>query len=417
MQYKLPYGNDFESITIPDSYSVEYISENKIHKPIDVRSEIKKAFSYPLASPTLSDIVKIGDKVAIIIDDHTRPCPSKLLLPYILSELKKANVSHNDITILIATGTHRPPNKKQIVELVGKEILHDYNIVSNDNQSSEYVSIGRTSFDHEIKILKDYVDADVKIILSDIEYHYFAGYGGTRKSILPGIASADSIEHNHAMMFDKYATTGEINRNPISREMDEVLEMIGCDFSIGTVLDKNHQPLGIWAGESKKVMDEGVKLVKSMYSQKISRKPDLIITAADGYPHDINLYQSLKAIHSASAIIKDNGAIILSAKCDEGMGNSVYRKWIEEFKSSYKIRQQLKHHFVIGAHKAYYHRELLRSYDVYLKSLLHPDYVRNHLDFRPVHSIQDAVDEVLRKRKTVEHICIIPNGSTTLLKV
>ena len=321
MQYKLPYGHDFQKISIPDSYSVEYISEHKTQKPIDVHSEIKKAFSFPLSSAPLHEIVKTGDQVAIIIDDHTRPCPSRLILPFILSELKKAQVSPNDITLLIATGTHYPPNKKQLVELLGKEILHKYNIVSNDNKSSEYVSIGRSSFDHEIKIHRKYVESDVKIILSDIEYHYFAGFGGTRKSILPGIASADSIEQNHAMMFDKYAKTGEKDKNPISIEMEEALDMIGCDFSIGTVLDKHHQPVGIWTGESKRVMDEGVKLVNNMFSQRISKKPDLIITAADGHPHDINLYQSLKAIHSAASIIKQDGKIILSAQCEQGMGN------------------------------------------------------------------------------------------------
>jgi len=412
MQFTLPYGKTVRELSIPDGYHVELVIGETQETP-DFEVVVKNAFSHPLQSPPLTELARSGDNVVIVVDDHTRPCPSKQLLPFVLNELKKAHVSASDITILIATGTHTPPSHEQLIELLGKNIVQQYTVVSNDNQNSSYVSIGTSSFGHNISIHKLYVEADVKIILSDIEYHYFAGYGGTRKSILPGIASGESIQLNHAMMFDDHATTGELNRNPISIEMQEALDMIGCDFCVGAVLNPNHEIVGLWTGEAHQVMKEGVHLVDTLFTKKIRKKPDVIITASDGYPHDINLYQALKAIHSAAQVIKDDGSIVLSAECEQGMGNKIYQDWLKTYDSADEIKKKLTNHFQIGAHKAYYHREITNRSTVYLTSGFNPSFVKTSLGFKPVQSIQEGFDKIVTTKKEIEQILIMPQGSTT----
>ena len=415
MQYNLPYGKTSQTITIPNDYSVEYIS-GKQHKKIPFFNNLAdEAFHYPLQSATLPDLVRSGDSVVIVVDDHTRPCPSKQLLPIVLDELKKGGVSDSDITILIGTGTHSSPTKNQIVQLLGKQIVHNYTIISNDNKNSSYVSIGSSSYDHDIKIHKTYIDADVKIVISDIEYHYFAGYGGTRKSILPGIASGETIQQNHAMMFNEYATTGELRKNPISIEMQEAFDLAGCDFMIGAVLNQNHEIIGLWTGDAKQVMDHGVNLVDSLFTKKISKKPDVIITAADGSPHDINLYQALKAVHTASKVINEDGIILLAAECAEGMGNKVYQEWLKTYSTAEQIKQALQKQFIIGAHKAYYHRKIIERNTVYLSSCFNPSFVKKNLGFIPVENLEDSFYKLVSLKRDINNVLIVPKGSTTRL--
>ena len=414
MQYSLPYGNSKQVVSIPNSCSVEFISSLSTQIPPNSEMLIENAFSNPLNSATISDSPHLGDSIVIVVDDHTRPCPTKQILPYLLNLLKKSDIPASDITILIATGTHHPPDNNQLKQMFGKQILQEYKIVSNDTETSSYVSVGRSTYGHEISINKIYVDADVKIILSDIEYHYFAGFGGTRKSILPGIASKETIQHNHAMMFDEHATTGELEKNPVSIEMQEAFDMVGCDFCIGAVLNQDHHIVGVWTGDALKVMNHGVTLVKKLYSKKINCEPDLVIIAADGFPHDLNLYQSLKALHTASNVIKKNGTIIFAAECNEGLGSNIYKHWLERYETANEIQKQLKKHFEIGAHKAYYHRDIIERLTVYLSSNFHPSYVKK-IGFIPAKSIQEAFNNAISKKDSIEKILIVPNGSTTFL--
>jgi nickel-dependent lactate racemase len=415
MQYTLPYGKTSQTVTISENYSVEYVSGKKIDTPPSFEKLVSQAFDQPLDTPLLSDLVRSGDSVVIVVDDHTRPCPSKQLLPIVLGELKKGGIVNSDITILIGTGTHKPPTLDQLIELLGKSIVQKYKVISNDNKNSSYVTVGSSTFGHDIKIHKTYVESDVKIVISDIEYHYFAGYGGTRKSILPGIASAETIQKNHAMMFEEYATTGCREKNPISVEMDEALSFADCDFMIGAVLNQTHDIVGLWTGDTQQVMDKGVELVDRLFTKKIRKRPDVIITAADGSPHDINLYQALKAVHTASKVIRDGGIIMLVAECAQGLGNDVYQTWLKKYKNSEEIKKALQKKFIIGAHKAYYHREIIEKNVVYLSSSFNSSFVKTQLGFIPVDNVQDFFYKLVSLKNNFSNILIVPKGSTTRL--
>lgn len=414
MKITLPYGKKSFTVHLSDSQILDVVSLEKIHIESSPDMLIEKALQHPLDTPKLRDLAAENKKVAIVVDDYTRPSPTKQLLPPILSELEQAHINDENITIIIATGTHTPATEKQIHALLGKDIANRYTVISNDIEKGTYVSVGTSRYQHEIKILKDYVDADVKILVGDIEYHYFAGFGGTRKSVLPGIASQKTIQQNHAMMFHPASNTGSLSDNPVNLEMNEALNLAGCDFALYCVLNDHHEITGVWSGDAHQVMKKGVSLVDRMYQQKIPEKPKIILISADGHPHDINLYQAMKAMYTASQVIAKGGIIILVAECPEGMGNDRYIHWMEQYCNADGIKDALESCFEIGAHKAYYHRQIAEEATVYLVSSMNPDYVKE-LGFHPFATPKDALNHAFNNLGENTPVLVVPKGTTSHL--
>jgi nickel-dependent lactate racemase len=197
--------------------------------------------------------------------------------------------------------------------------------------------------------------------------------------------------------------------------MDEALSFADCDFMIGAVLNQTHDIVGLWTGDTQQVMDKGVELVDRLFTKKIRKRPDVIITAADGSPHDINLYQALKAVHTASKVIRDGGIIMLVAECAQGLGNDVYQTWLKKYKNSEEIKKALQKKFIIGAHKAYYHREIIEKNVVYLSSSFNSSFVKTQLGFIPVDNVQDFFYKLVSLKNNFSNILIVPKGSTTRL--
>ena len=415
MQIRLPYGKDTLPLDIPDNNLLDVVLPREIIPPERSESMIKGALNDPLGTDRLSEIACMGDKVAIVVDDYTRPCPTKKLLPPVLEELKKAEVCDSDVLIIVATGTHKSPSFETIREIVGDKVSRNYTIISNDNVNGDYVSVGISKNGNEIEILKDYVAADIKILIGDIEYHYFAGYGGTRKSVLPGIASKNTIQNNHSMLFEKNSATGVLKRNPIHQEMNEAMHLAGCDFALNAVLNSNHQIVGTWAGRPEPVFDAGVKLVDSMYKIEVKEKPDIIFVSANGYPHDINLYQSMKAMHTACQVAKENGVIVLVSECKDGHGSELYIDWLNKYKTAHEIQTELEKNFIIGAHKAYYHREAIENHSIIFVSSMDKSYVEDTFGFEYANSPNDALKKAFEIAGMDARVLVVPQGTTTHL--
>lgn len=413
MNVSLPYGLGYLDILVPDKNLTGIIKTRELSGSATPQKLIEQALRNPLGSIQLCHIISPGDTIAIVVDDYTRPCPTNILLPPLLEELKQSGIEEIDITIIIGTGTHHPPTTDSIQSILGQKVAKEYAVIYTDQQSSTFVSVGESTYHHQIEVLKEYMDADVKIVVSDIEYHYFAGYGGIRKSILPAISSKQTIQQNHAMMFDVHANTGNVKQNPIHLEMMEAMNMAGCDIALGCVINSRHEIVKVWVGAPEKVMDSGIILVDNMYKSEIPEKPDIVVVSADGAPHDINLYQALKALYTATQVVKDGGWIILVAECKEGLGSDLYYEWLQKFTTSSEIKAALEHNFKIGAHKAYYHRKAVETYQICLISSLNESFVENFLSFHHFPSVQDALDHALKKTGDNPSVLVIPNGTTT----
>ncbi len=378
---------------------------------------IQEALQHPLGTDRLCTMTGPGETVAIVIDDYTRPCPTKIILPPVLEELKNAGVNDLDVLIIIATGTHCPPTADVIKDLVGDKVFRNYMISSNDAVNGNHVNVGRTKRGNDIEILKEYVEADFKILLGDIEYHYFAGFGGTRKSILPGISSKNTIQRNHSLLFEKHSSMGQLKENPINQEMNEAMHFAGCDFALNVVQNSQHRIVSAWAGKPELVMDAGVKLVDTMYKKEISDAPDIVIAAANGHPHDINLYQAMKAMHTACQIVKPNGVIVLVAECPEGHGSQLYIDWLKKYKTSGEIQKALQDNFIIGAHKAFYHRIAVENHPVIFVSAMDSPDVTELFGFTKEKTPDDALSKALSLSGSQSRVLVVPQGTTTFLSL
>ena len=413
VKVKIPYGEKYIELTIPRENLLGVLEPRKIPPLTDPVSALRKSLRKPLNKKPLKTLVKPGDKVAIVIDDITRPLPSKVLLPVILEELEQGGVKREDITIIIATGIHRPITEDEAKYLMGDLIAKNYRWVNHDCDSYDLVFVGKTRFGNEVYINRIYAEADVKIIVSDVTLHYYAGYGGGPKSIVPGIAGRKTIYYNHSFMFKKGARIGSTEGNPVFEDIMEGAKLAGVDFTVCVVLNARKEIIGIFSGDLEAAFYSGVQLLDKMCKIPIKEKADIVISSPGGFPFDINLYQAHKGLYTAEYATKDGGTIFLIAECRNGFGNDTFITWMKKYWEYEEIMKKLKKRFILGAHKAFYVKRAVSRYRIYLYSSLDENVVRNILGMIPTENVQTALFNELKKKPNAK-ILVMPYATETL---
>ena len=417
MKIHLPYGNKGTSVNVPEENLIGILRPGAFSVEEKPEQLIKKALDNPEGTGRLADIVKEKkkkDAVAIVVDDHTRPCPTGKMLPPLLEELYSAGVKDENILIIFATGSHRTTTKEEAERLLGKDVASRIKYISNDSWGTDYVDVGTTKRGTKVMLKKAFVDADVRILTGDVEIHYFAGYGGGRKSILPGIARYDTIQDNYKRnFFDPNARPAKLSGNPMYENMTEAARMAKVDYTLNVVQDEKGI-VGAYAGDFDIVLKRGAALVEKICMVKAREKADIVLAAANGAPHDIDLYQAYKALHLALAVVKDKGSIILVAECPEGPGNKNYETWMKKYKSKEEMREELDREFNIGGHKAYYNLLAVEKADVYLVTAMPKDEVEGIYRFKYAKSVDEALMQAYKKHGRNAKVLVIPEGSTTV---
>lgn len=415
MQVKLPYGEKEVVFDIPDRNLFDIILPKEYIAPAKPESIMRNAIMNPIGGERLSEMAREGDTVSIVVEDHTRPCPTPEILQLVLDELSRAGVRDSDIVIIVGNGMHVPPDFETIRRIVGDKVTRNYRVITNDVLSGEYIMVGKTRYGNEVEVLKEYAERDLKIVTGIIGYHYFAGYDGTRRSILPGISSMKTIQFNHRMMFNENAKAGELKNNPVHHDMNDAMHLAGCDFAFNVVLNSNRRVVGAWAGNPDSVLSAGTKVVDEMYKIKVEEKADIVITAASGYPHDIDLFQACKAMHMAMPVVEKGGVIILVGECRNGHGNEVYYEWMRKYSSSEEVKKALMERFIAGAHKAYYHFKAIEDFNVILVSDMDEKEVKEVFRMNPEKSLGDALNRAFDMVGKDARVRVIPYGTNTLL--
>jgi len=410
----LPYGKTEVCARIPAKNFLGKIEPKEKPGVDDAIAEIKRALQEPIGTKRISEIAKPGDKVAIVVDDFTRPAPSHLMVPPILEELNNAGVKNEDITIIFACGTHRPVTDEEARRLLGEEIAGKIKYVSHNCSAKDHVYVGTTKT-HGTKVYLNriFVEADVKILTGDVGLHYYAGYGGGRKSILPGISSCETIQHNHAMLLHKNAHTGILEGNPIHEDMMEAAELAKIDFILNVVLNSKGEIVRAFAGDWRKAFYEGVKLVDEMYKVPVERKADIVVVSCGGHPFDIDLYQAYKAVDGALEVVKRGGVIVWVAECSEGYGNQVFYEWMKKYRTLKEVERAIKRKFKLGGHKAYYLLKALEKAKIILVSVMPDYYAMDIFKLRTSRSVNEAIDEAFRIAGKNAKVWAIPYGNIT----
>ena len=410
----LPYGKTEVCARIPAQNFLGIIEPKEKPGVPDPIAEIKGALQEPMGTKRISEIAKAGDKAAIVVDDFTRPAPSHLMVPPILEELNMAGVRDEDITIIFACGTHRAVTDEEARKLLGEEVAERIRYVSHDCNAEDLVYVGKTkTHGTEVYINRIYAEADVKILTGDITLHYYAGYGGGRKSILPGISGHKTIQHNHAMLLHPKARTGILEGNPVHEDMMEAAELAKVDFILNVVLNSKGEIVMAFAGDWKKVFYAGVKLVDEMYKVPVERKADIVLVSCGGHPFDIDLYQAYKAVDGALQIVKRGGVIVWVAECSQGHGNQVFYDWMRKYKSLKEVERAIKRKFILGGHKAYYLLKALEKVNIILVSVMPDYYAVDVFKLRTARSVNEALDEAFRIAGKNAKVWAIPYGNIT----
>jgi lactate racemase len=324
---KIPYSKQFLEIEIPDN-NLAAVLESKAHdyKAYGTQQEIvNKALDNPIGSVRLEELVKGKKNLVLITSDHTRPVPSKITLPILLERIRKANPSI-DIKILIATGFHRPTTREEMISKFGQEIVDNEVIINHMSEDeNSVVRVGTLPSGGELWLNKLAMETELLISEGFIEPHFFAGFSGGRKSVLPGVASAKTVMANHCSEFiaSEYARTGVIVNNPIHKDMLYAAKQAKLAFILNVVIDSNKKVINAFAGDSELAHAKGCSFVMELASVK-AVKADIAVSTNGGYPLDQNIYQSVKGMTAAEATCAEGGVIIMVSACNDGHGGKSF---------------------------------------------------------------------------------------------
>ena len=412
---KLKYGKEEIQLLIQDKNIIKILNSKKQNVLLHLEDRLKSLLKNPINSPSLKDLVnqKKAKKILIVVNDITRPTPYEIILPPLLDELHQIGIKKENIIFMVATGIHRSNSPEEIKEMFGENIFSAYKFINHNCDDPHLKDLGKLKSGNKLWVDPIVSDIDFIITTGVIVPHYFAGFSGGRKSILPGICGRKTIEANHANMVHPDARAGNLKGNPVDEEMQEAAEKVGVDFNINVVTNEHYEIIEIIAGELLASWQQGVEICKQIYICPIEKKADVVIVSAGGYPKDINVYQAQKALDNAYQAVKSGGTIILLAECSEGYGEPTFEKWIEEANAPDDIIKRLKKKFVLGGHKAYSIAKLAKEVEVILISSLPPEKIRK-LFFIPMEDISQALNYVKDKYGEDFQAYILPSGNTVL---
>ena len=408
---KLAYGQGYRQVTLAEDNLLGIYNPRQIESEVDETHILKEAMDHPIGTPRLREIAHPGEQIAIVISDISRPCPTDKMLPFIVTELETAGVQDKDVMIVIALGLHRPLTSDEIQRLVSPEMKARFRVVNHDPENT--IRLGTTSAGTPVEIFRPVVEADVRICLGNLEFHYYAGYSGGAKAILPGVASRASVMANHIMLVRPEATSARIIGNPVREDLEEAANMLGVDFILNVIVDDEHRILDAVAGDLTAAHRAGCERVARRGMVSIPHQADIVVASTGGYPKDINFYQSHKALKNAQNFVRDGGIIILLAESSEGIGQEIFEQWLLRDETPDETIARLKKEFVFGGHVATSVAMIRKRAEIFLVSEL-PDEVTRRGGMTPFNNPQDALESAYEKLGEESQVIVLPQAGSVL---
>ncbi len=414
MQIKFPYGTSYLKAELPGGYAVEFVLPREQGAAEDPATLALQAVYNPLGDVKPP---RAGQTVAIAINDKTRPVPHEHLLPPVLNGMRHAGVRDEDVLFIIATGTHPRMESAEYDTILPPDVLDTYRVVCHDAvDETKLTRLGETARGTPVFINSDYMAADYRIVIGNIEPHQFQGFSGGVKSAAIGLAGERTINHNHAMMRDEQARLGEYERNPARQDVEEIGTMIGIDFAVNAILNREKQIIRAFAGDAYAVMQAGIPEARALFEVPVAAPFDLMIASPGGHPKDINLYQAQKGMAHAALVTRAGGQLILSAACPEGSGNREYEDWMRHprIRSHEDVFERFaRDGFKVGRHKAFQVSRDASRVHVSLVSELDDGLARKLL-LVPQPDLQAAIDHTLGQLPRSARIGIMPAANSTM---
>ncbi len=369
------------------------------------------ALENPIGSDRLGAMVKPGQKIAIITSDISRPLPSYDVLPSVLKELEAAGIPDEDITVVFALGSHRPQTEEERRKLAGDYAFDKVRCIDSDPE--DCILMGTSSNGTPFAITRSVAEADFRIALGNIEFHYFAGYSGGVKALMPGVSTPEAIQANHSLMVSPDACAGKLEGNPVRQDLEEALSFCPVHYIVNAVLDEHKHIVYAVAGDVIKAHRVGCAYLDKMYRKPIPKRADIVLVSQGGAPKDANLYQTQKALDNSKHAVADGGTIIVIGACNEGLGSAKFEEWLVGSEKAHDMVERIGRDFQLGGHKAAAIGMVLDRANIDLVSEMDDDFVRS-IFLNPQPSAQAAFDEAMDKYGPDATVIAMPFGGATL---
>jgi lactate racemase len=424
MLVKLAFGKAGLALDLPEGFEYRVLEARSAVPLADPAEALERALDSPIASVSLQELAGGKRSAAISVCDITRPAPNRQVLPPVLARLKAAGIPEHEITILIATGLHRPASDAEIREICGESIAGRYRVLNHHaRELSEHSYLGTTNSGTPVYVDERFLSADLHITLGFIEPHLMLGYSGGRKLIAPGLAAQETIKvlHSPKFMRDPRAAEGSIDDNPLHDELLEIARMARHDFLMDVALTRAAGPLqiaGVFAGEPVKAHRQGVEFVRQVLLETLKEPVDAVVASAAGYPLDLTFYQGVKGITAAAHIVKPGGKILLLAECSEGSGGSEFSRMLAAGASDEEFMHKIAEAPVVVDQ---WQLEKLALVTAKAEVLYYvpglPQKYHNRLWGKAYPSAEAAVDALFSALPRNSRVAVIPEGPYVLARV
>ena len=410
MKIDLGFGSGVQSVTLPDENILAVLEANPVEYKLTGTDEVRRALREPIGAAPLREIVHAGETVAIVTSDITRPCPTWKMLPPVLEELFAAGIRPENITVTFALGSHRHHTEEEHKKLMGES----YGLVAcRDSDGVNCTHLGVTKRGTPVDIDTAVASADRRICFGNIEYHYFAGYSGGAKAIMPGVSTREAIQSNHSRMVEAAACAGKLAGNPVREDIEEAAAIYGVDYIVNVVLDAHKEIVYAVAGDVTKAHRDGCRFLDGLYRKTIPHRADIVLVSQGGAPKDLNLYQVQKALDNAKHAVRPGGIIVLVGSCREGLGEKVFEQWMLEAEKPDDLIKRVRENFRLGGHKAAASAMVLQNAEIDLVSELEPEFVKQ-IFLQPYQTAQAALDHAFAKLGRDASVIVMPYGGSTL---
>ncbi len=416
MKVQLAYGNGHLAVELPDARTT-VIEPSHTPGLTDERGGVRRALENPIAARPLREWIKPGDRVCVVFTDLTRATPNERLIPWLLEYL--AGVPRENVTLLNALGTHRPNTTEELERMLTPGVVRQYRVLNHEAENPDaLMSLGKTRDGTPALLNRHLVEASVRIVTGFIEPHFFAGFSGGPKGIMPGAAGLKSVMSNHGAknIGDPNSTFGLTRGNPIWEEMLDIALRPGPSFLLNVALNEQRQITGVFAGDLIAAHKAGCEFVRQSAMQKFTAPFDIVVTTNSGYPLDLNLYQGIKGVSAGARVLKPGGTLILACECRDGVpAGSSYDRILRGAASPEEILSRLANSATVlpDQWQAQIQALIQRQARVLVYSSLSDEAVRAaHLI--PCPDIGATVEKLLRNHGDGARVAVLPQGPLTI---
>lgn len=424
MEIRLPFSTGGMPLRVDEGLDYEVLQASVGEERGDGRSQdeiVAEAMAHPIGSPRLAELAEGKQNVVIICSDHTRPVPSRHIIPQMLREIREGSPDAG-ITLLIATGCHRASTREELVQKFGEEIVARERIVTHDCRRDETAQIGILPSGAPLRINRIAAEADLLVSEGFIEPHFFAGFSGGRKSVLPGICAQETVLGNHCAAFiaSPYCRTGVLSGNPVHEDMVAAARMAGLAYIVNVMIDGEKRVIHAVAGDAAGAHEAGCEFLRRRCQMKPVKPADIVITTNGGYPLDQNMYQAVKGMTAAEAAAKEDGILVMAAACADGHGGEGFYRALRDMESPAALQEEIlripqqetkpdQWEYQIQS------RILMRHKVIYVMCEKHRG-MAEEMGFETASDVDEALDAALREKGREAHIAIIPDGVSVIVQ-